>query len=177
MDSPKGTTAKIFVRFTIFYTIPIVVVLFLMKITFNAPLFASVVVIFWDLIVLSAFFLLLHSVFRYRFREDRRKRSHLMISQRITVGGNLGAIRKKLISGAGKIGGFRFLDKDNNPLIGITGISFNSLGEIIRIEIYPDTSEVEISSRPAFNACLADGGKNRRNVEIIISAIQENRRD
>ncbi len=172
MNSPKGTTAILFIRFTIFYTIPIVFVLFLMKIVFSAPLFASVIVIFWDVIVMSALFSFLHSVFRYRFREGGGEKSRLMVTQRITVGGDLGAIREKLISGVGEIGGFRFLDMDNNPLIGITVMSFNSLGEIIRIDIYPETSEVEISSRPAFNACLADGGKNRRNVEKIISAIR-----
>lgn len=174
MESPKGTTAIIFVRFTIFYTIPIVLVLFLMKVVFGTPLGISIIAAVWDFFVMTLLFFLLHSIFRFRFREKRPKLSPLMALERIPSTGNTKEIIEKLKAKAARIKGFRLIDRVSTGeyIVGITGITINSLGELIRIRLVEGTNLIEVASRPAFNAGFGDGGKNRRNVERIISAIR-----
>lgn len=173
MKSPSGTTAIVFNRFTMFYTIPIVLILLAMKLVFDAPPFVSFIAAVWDFLAMTGLFFILHGITRGRYSESRKKRPPLLIIDMCHVEGDFEAALGSAIESVKGIKGFRFLGNPsaNGSVIGITGASINSLGELIRIRPDSKYSTIEVASRPAFNAGFGDGGKNRKNVERIMTDI------
>ncbi len=175
MKSPSGTTAIVFSRFTLFYTIPIVLILLAMKLVFDAPPLASFIAAVWDSFAMTGLFFFLHGITRGRYSETRKKRPPLLIIDMRHVEGDFDSALRRVIETAKGIKGFRFLGEPtaDGSLVGITGATINSLGELIRIRPDSNHSTIEVSSRPAFNAGFGDGGKNRRNVETLMRGIGE----
>jgi len=175
MKTPAGTTAVVFSRFTLFYTIPIVLILLAMKLAFDAPPLASFLAAIWDFLAMTGLFFVLNGITRGRYSESRKKRPPLLIIDMRHVEGDFDSALRRVIESAKGIKGFRFLGNPSadGALIGITGATINSLGELIRIRPDSRYSTIEVASRPAFNAGFGDGGKNRRNVETLMRGIGE----
>ncbi len=173
MKSPLGNTAIVFGRFTKFYTIPIILILLAMKVVFDTPFWIAMLAAVWDFVAMTTLFFLLHSITRGRFREGKTVRSPMLIVSKASVDVNIREAFNGAISAAKQIKGFRVVEypTQDGGLIGITGTTINSLGELVKITPKEFESTIEIASRPAFNGGFGDGGKNRANVELILAAL------
>lgn len=174
MKSPPGNTAIIFARFTKFYTIPIILIFLAMKVVFDTPFWLAILAGVWDFVAMTTLFFMLHSITRGRFREGRAVRSPILIVEKRNIDVDLRGAFNGAISATKQIKGFRAVEypTQDGGLIGITGTTINSLGELVKITPHESESTIEITSRPAFNAGFGDGGKNRANVELILTALE-----
>jgi len=174
MKAPQGNTSIVFGRFTLFYTTPIVFVLFAIKYLFGSNFSLALGVALWDAIVMCFLFFFLQIIFSRRFRPEKGKLSSLYFTRQRIAPGDFDEAFRRSVQAAESLKGFRILEyeRDDGYFIGITGATMHSLGELVRVDVWQigdKNSKVKVTSRPAFNASFADRGKNRDNVTLLIT--------